>query len=109
MMNDDEVLAGVLERYLEDSPKLLQTMAQAVAQKQAADLGRAAHSLKSTSAMLGAKNLSQLCQELETMSLTACANTYAVSLASLVAMVSQVKTEYEKVQTTLQQKCQQLR
>jgi CheY-like chemotaxis protein len=102
MVNNDQVLVGVVDRYLEESPNLLQAIAEAVAQGDAEVLQRSAHTLKSTSAMLGATSLSQLCQELET-------NGHNGSLASSEAMVSQVKTEYERVQTTLLQRRQHLK
>jgi len=101
MVNNDQVLAGVVDRYIEESPDLLQSLTEALAQGEAEVLHRVAHTLKSTSAMLGATSLSQLCQELELSGQNR-------SLASLDAMVYQVKTEYEKVQTALQQRRQQL-
>jgi HPt (histidine-containing phosphotransfer) domain-containing protein len=57
-------------------------------------LQRAAHTLKSTSATLGATSFSELCQELE-----AIAQTGTLTVAS--ARVSQLKTEYEKVEMAL--------
>jgi len=102
MVNNDQVLVGVVDRYLEESPNLLSAIAEAVAQGDAEVLQRSAHTLKSTSAMLGATSLSQLCQELET-------NGHNSSPASSEAMVSQVKTEYERVQTTLLQRRQHLK
>jgi HPt (histidine-containing phosphotransfer) domain-containing protein len=109
MVNKDEILVEVVDRYLEETPMLLQALSKAVARGEAEVLQRTAHTLKSTSAMLGATSLSRLCQELETIGLTACsANAPAGSLATAVAMVSQVKTEYEAVQTALRQKRPQL-
>ncbi len=109
MLSNDEVLVELLDRYLEESPMLLQTLAEAVTRREAAAWQQSAHTLKSTSALVGAKSLSQLCQELEAISLTACsANTPNGSLANWAAMVSQVEAEYEKVQTALLQRRQHL-
>jgi HPt (histidine-containing phosphotransfer) domain-containing protein len=102
MVNKDKVLVEVIDHYLEEAPMLLRSLAEAVAQGEVAVLERAAHTLKSTSAMLGATTLSQLCQQLESSG-------HNGSLASSAGMVSQVKTEYEKVQTALLQKRQHLR
>ena len=94
MVNKDEVLVRVIDSYLEESPKLLQAIATAVADKEVDLLQRAAHTLKSTSATLGATSFSALCQELE-----AIAQMGTLTVASV--RVSQVKTEYEKVGTAL--------
>ena len=109
MMSDDEVIVGLIDRYLEESPNLLQTMrellmsthTQTLAEQEATNFQRLAHSLKSTSATFGAKHLVQLCQDLEVQKSTG-------SISVLTELVSQVKTEYEKVKTALLQKRQQL-
>ncbi len=109
MVNKDEVLIEVLDRYLEESPNMLQAMreiltsthSEALAKRELTELQRSAHTLKSTSAMLGAMTLSQLCQELEAKAATAC-------LASSAEIVSQLETEYEQVKNALLQKIQHL-
>ena len=103
MVNKDEVLAKIIDDYLEDLVKLLQVMRDAIAVPNfsAIDLERAAHSLKSSSATLGATSLSQLCQELEMLASTS-------TLESATAMVSQLETECEKVKTALLQARQYL-
>lgn len=100
-VNQDEVLIEVIDRYLEETPQLLQTIAEALSLGKAADLQRSAHTLKSTSALLGAMLLSQLCKELE-----ACGR--ASLLDASAGLVFQVKTEYEKVRTALLEKRQHL-
>jgi CheY-like chemotaxis protein/HPt (histidine-containing phosphotransfer) domain-containing protein len=109
MVNQDAVLVSVIDSYLEESPRMLQAMrkavdrlhAVAVDKDEAEALHRVAHTLKSTSATLGATRLSQLCGELERLEITG-------NLAGVAAMVSQVETEYEKVKTALLQKLWQL-
>jgi CheY-like chemotaxis protein len=99
MLGQDKVLAEVIDSYLEDAPKLLQVMENAVAQGKAAALQQAAHSLKSSSALFGATSLSDFCQELEVSGSTGV-------LAKAATLMSQVETEYEKVQTALlQERC----
>ncbi len=62
------VLEKVIRIYFENSPKLLQTLREAVAEDQTAEtVERAAHSLKSSSACLGATRLASLCGNLEEM------------------------------------------
>ena len=61
------VLLRVIDIFLEAAPKLLAQMRAAVAGNDPLQLCRAAHSLKSSSANLGATSLSALCRELEAM------------------------------------------
>jgi HPt (histidine-containing phosphotransfer) domain-containing protein len=63
--SDPVFLAELIDIYLTDSLGLLATMQQAVSGADAAELRRAAHSLKSNSASFGARGLTGLCQELE--------------------------------------------
>jgi HPt (histidine-containing phosphotransfer) domain-containing protein len=107
MLNQDEVLLEVIDRYLDETPKLLQAMHNLLAlfqtkkatQKEAVVLERTAHTLKSTSAMIGATRLSDLCQELEVIA-------HAGSVSAKVSIVSKVETEYETVKAALLQKRQ---
>ena len=63
-----KLLEKVISIYFESSPKLLQTLRDAVAGDDAAEtIERAAHSLKSSSANLGATKLAALCGGLEEM------------------------------------------
>lgn len=109
MMNDNEVLLEVVDRYLEESPNLLEELremltsvpAHSLPQGQIKELQRVAHTLKSTSAMLGASNLAQLCQEMET-------NTSDSALADSASLLSQIETEYERVRTALLHKLEHL-
>lgn len=57
----------MIECYLTESEKLLKTITTAMTKADAQSLFRAAHSLKSSSASLGANPFSELCQELEMM------------------------------------------
>jgi CheY-like chemotaxis protein/HPt (histidine-containing phosphotransfer) domain-containing protein len=61
------LLAKVIGVYLDNSPTLVQRLREAVAQGDAKALRETAHSLKSSSANLGAASLAALCKELEQM------------------------------------------
>ena len=63
--DDYEFLKEVLDSYFEEAPKLVQDIQQAVSQGDAKKLQHAAHTLKSTSTVLGAVTLTELCNELE--------------------------------------------
>ena len=94
MLNQEEVLAEVITRYLEDAPKLLQDLSDGITQGETELVTRTAHTLKSSSAMLGASRLAHLCQELE-----AKANSDTVEIKA--ALFSQIQAEYEPVKTVL--------
>ncbi len=62
------VLDKIINLYLETSPKLLETLHNAIAEDRcASSMGQAAHSFKSTNANLGATRLAALCGEIEEM------------------------------------------
>ncbi len=63
--NTPDILARVVGLYLKNAPAQLAAMQQAVADNDNDALHRAAHSLKSASANLGATKLAALCQDLE--------------------------------------------
>ena len=60
-----DVLGRVIARYLQQSPELLQSLRTSLAAQDADGVRRATHSLKSSSANLGAHTLAGLCKELE--------------------------------------------
>jgi HPt (histidine-containing phosphotransfer) domain-containing protein len=59
------LLARAIDKYLRHSAELLDEIRAAAAEAGAARLSRAAHTLKSSSASLGAEELARLCRELE--------------------------------------------
>jgi HPt (histidine-containing phosphotransfer) domain-containing protein len=91
-----EVASELIGLFLEDTPKLLADLRGAVVQKDAEGLERVAHSLKSSSATLGAMTLSTLCRELEVMG-------RAGTLEGAVEKVAQVEAEYERVKAALEE------
>lgn len=62
---EPDLIAELIGLYLEDSPRKLAAMREAEARADAASLRRAAHSLKGSSASLGAFGVAALCGELE--------------------------------------------
>jgi len=99
--NNTEIILGeMIDCYLEDAPKLLQVIATSIAQGDAIALRQAAHTLKSSSATLGATTLSLLCQELEAISRTGNTNMG-------LDKVPQMEAEYERVKAALQKEQKQ--
>ncbi|AFY65262.1 response regulator [Geitlerinema sp. PCC 7407] len=93
-----EILAEVIDSYLQEAPALLGQMQQAIAQADALSLQRAAHTLKSSSATVGALGLSRLSQELETLGRTS-------SLPPAPALLAQLQQEYLRVEAALREVC----
>ena len=62
-----DILAKVVNLYLKNAPPLLEKIQEATATGNAQLLRATAHSLKSSSANVGATRLAELCAELETM------------------------------------------
>ncbi|NGZ88479.1 hybrid sensor histidine kinase/response regulator [Duganella aceris] len=63
--NGDALLERVLHAYINDTPTHLHTIRQAIANGNAGQMRKSAHSLKSSSANVGADALAQRCRELE--------------------------------------------
>ena len=94
-----QFLVQLIELYLEDAPSLLAAMDKALTQTNAAQLQSAAHTLKSSSASLGAMNLSKLCEQLEMLGHTG-------TTAGAREIITRVESEYERVKSALQLECQ---
>jgi HPt (histidine-containing phosphotransfer) domain-containing protein len=62
-----DFIGELIDAYLDDTPRLINDLAESLAQQDAVKFGRAAHSIKSSSASLGAVPLSLLAKELEMM------------------------------------------
>ncbi len=63
----DALVHKVIHAFVDDTPQQLRTMRQAIVGADPHHLRRTAHSLKSSSANVGADTLAQLCKELETL------------------------------------------
>jgi CheY-like chemotaxis protein len=66
-LGDDAVLAGLIDTFLGEAPKLLSALDDAAGSGDAGELRRAAHTLKSNAALFGAEALADLCGKLEHM------------------------------------------
>lgn len=62
---DEELLAVMIQLYVEDAPRALETMRSALQQGDMHTLERAAHSLKGSSANLAANSAAEAAQRLE--------------------------------------------
>ncbi len=64
---DEEFLADVVGLFLEDAPRLLEEIRQALARQDAAGLGRSAHAFKGSAGYVGGVRAAEVAQRLETM------------------------------------------
>lgn len=92
---DAAEMVDAIARYLEQAPQLLQSIRIAMDIDDAQGLQKAAHSLKLRSSTLSIPILYQLCQDLEEV----CKGGTTMAARELV---SRLKTEYERVEATLQ-------
>jgi PAS domain S-box-containing protein len=94
MLGDESALGELIDTFLAEAPNLVSTVRRAVADGDADDLRRAAHTLKSNAATFGADTLAELCRKLEDMA-------EARTLAGALALVARVEAEYEQLVSAL--------
>ena len=99
--NTPSVLAQVIDIYLEDSPEMIEALKQALYGGDMDVLTETAHSLKSSSANLGASRLSSLCKELELRGKTG-------NHEDLAALVERIDAEFGSAQSGLQSELEQI-
>jgi HPt (histidine-containing phosphotransfer) domain-containing protein len=88
-------LRNVIEKYLSHSRKLLINLAHAADQDIRADLKACAHSLKSSSANVGAMKLSSLCKEMEATAMEG-------HIEALRDLLLKIEEEYAKASEALE-------
>ncbi|NJL62017.1 MAG: response regulator [Methylacidiphilales bacterium] len=90
-----EFLFETIDYYLEETPRVLQDIHTYISQNNDQALRRAAHTLASTSATLGAVNLATFCTELEVMIVNE-------ELDKFTEQISKIESEYQLVQVALE-------
>jgi CheY-like chemotaxis protein len=93
--NASKIVPKLIGCYLEDAPQLLQAIKTAASIGDAEALFQGSHTLKSSSAAMGATNLANLCQDLEAMS-------RAGNIVGAFEKVRLIEAEYERVKAALQ-------
>ena len=88
------LLDKVVACYLDDAPRLAQSMREAIAAGDSGVLQRAAHTLKSSSATVGALRLAGLCKDME-------ARARAGNLAEVEHALNRIEIEYARVRAAL--------
>jgi HPt (histidine-containing phosphotransfer) domain-containing protein len=90
-----EFLFETIDYYLEEAPRLLEDIQVYQNQTNYNALRRAAHTLSSTSATLGAVNLAAMCTELEILAVNE-------KTTSTKELISQIQAEYQRVNKALE-------
>ena len=90
-----DLLAAIIRTYMREAPHLLEKLSAAVRQGDAGVIYQTAHSLKSSSANVGALTLAELLRQLEAMAKES-------SLNQAPAILARISREYERVSTALQ-------
>ncbi|MFW6295988.1 MAG: response regulator [Halothece sp.] len=89
-----EMLIEVIDCYLEDSSNLIESLSTAIEEHSPDLLQRAAHTLKSTSASVGATQFSELCQEIELIG-------RAGTITGAESLVKKAIADYSQVEEAL--------
>jgi len=93
---DEELLQDICRIFLDESPKLMARLQQAVEQGDPEEVSRSAHSLKGESGYLGATNVSQMAKQLETMGRDR-------ELSQATAVLEQLQREMEGLSSAVRQ------
>jgi HPt (histidine-containing phosphotransfer) domain-containing protein len=93
---DEELLQDICRIFLDESPKLIARLQQAVEQGDPEEVSRSAHSLKGESGYLGAANVSQMAKQLETMGRDR-------ELSQAPAVLEQLQKEMESLSSAVRQ------
>jgi HPt (histidine-containing phosphotransfer) domain-containing protein len=90
-----DFIGELVDAYLDDTPRLISELTESLAQQDAARFSRTAHSIKSSSASLGALPLSLLARELELMGKQG-------DLSGAESKVKRLQENYSRVQEKLE-------
>ena len=90
----EQVINNLIRNYLEDAPQYLQHMEDALAMNDPQGLRQAVHSLRSSSANLGAVTLAELCKEVENIA-------RSDTIQGVRGKFAVIKNEYGKVREAL--------
>ncbi|HZU19647.1 MAG TPA: GAF domain-containing protein [Gaiellaceae bacterium] len=93
-LGGDEFLTEVIDAFLADAPNLLATLRRSLDDHGTDELRRAAHTLKSNGATLGAGEFTELCRELEQRAREG-------RLDGAAGVVARIEQEYETLENAL--------
>jgi HPt (histidine-containing phosphotransfer) domain-containing protein len=88
--NDPEFLGKLVDKFLQDAPKQLESLREAASSGNATAARRAAHTLKGNSLTFGAGKLASLCQDAETAA-------SADNLTAVLSRLDEIDGEWGRV------------
>jgi signal transduction histidine kinase/CheY-like chemotaxis protein/HPt (histidine-containing phosphotransfer) domain-containing protein/HAMP domain-containing protein len=97
-----DLVAELVDTFFDQAPDLLETLRRGLSESNASEVRRAAHSLKSNGAVLGALHLTAVCREAE-----AAAAAHNLTLAQELAPM--IEAEYERARVALEAEVVRLR
>ena len=89
-----DLLGEVVGHYLDSFPEQIQTISTGLQNNDAQVVFAEAHSMKSSSASLGADSMAKLCAELEAMG-------KLEEMKNMMALIAKIRTEYGRVESVL--------
>lgn len=92
---DESFLAELIQTFLEEAPRMLAEIRQALGEQDAEHLRRAAHSLKSNAAQFGAGQLQALSLQIEQLG-------KADDLDRAAPLIGKAEAEFQTVRTALE-------
>jgi len=92
--DNPDLLTRIIDAYLDDTPKLIEKIKQALHADDMFEVAKAAHTLKSSSANVGAAELSDRCKALE-------ASARRGSVGMVRELLSDVENAYTSVESAL--------
>jgi PAS domain S-box-containing protein len=93
-LGGDDFLGEVIDAFLADAPELLATLRRSLTDGSTAELRRAAHTLKSNGATLGAEEFAELCRTLELRA-------KAGELDGAAELVDRIEADYRPLEEAL--------
>jgi CheY-like chemotaxis protein/HPt (histidine-containing phosphotransfer) domain-containing protein len=97
--DDPAFVLSIIAAFIQDTPVHLDTLQQAAQAADATALERAAHTLKASSASVGACGMAELCLALQRLG-------RAGSTTGALTLVAQLVLEFDRVRQALEQECQ---
>jgi HPt (histidine-containing phosphotransfer) domain-containing protein len=94
MEGQPDLIVELIDLYLQDTPHRLAAMQEALTRTDGLTLARAAHSLKGSSATLGAGPIASMCEELELIATAVKFEEAEVALAKLEREFSRVEKAF---------------
>jgi len=99
--DDREFVRELVETYLDDAPTLIAHIASGISAGDVERVNRAAHTLKSNSASVGALGLSAMARELETLTSVASTEADDLSNPEIIALTEVIGLEFQHVDAEL--------